>query len=137
MSENKTKTTEASVADYLASITDVSRRGECEVLADLMARATNQPPRMWGSAIVGFGSHRYTYESGRKGESCLVGFSSRKGDITIYGLNAAVADGRLSELGKHKTGKGCLYIRKLDDVDLRVLEDLVAGVAAARTGVQG
>jgi hypothetical protein len=98
-----------------------------------MTKATKQPPKMWGTSIVGFGSYHYKYESGREGDSCLTGFSSRKGDISIY----LVADfpgqeALLSKLGKHKRGKGCLYIRKLDDVNLKVLEQLVVGAVAER-----
>jgi hypothetical protein len=98
-----------------------------------MARATKQPPKMWGSSIVGFGSHHYRYESGREGDVCLVGFSSRKGDITVYGLTAAPGhEALIAKLGKHKAGKGCLYIRSLGDIDLKVLEKLVADAAAAK-----
>ena len=133
MAENKTKVTDASVKDYLAAIDDEARRKDCEALADLMAKATKQPPTMWGASIVGFGRYRYRYASGREGESCVVGFSSRKGDISVYGLNAG--DGAaelLSKLGKHKAGKGCVYIKRLSDVDLKVLGELVAGAAAGR-----
>jgi hypothetical protein len=133
MAENKTKVTDASVKAYFSSIEDDARRKDCEALADLMAKATKQEPKMWGSSIVGFGSYHYKYESGREGDSCLTGFSSRKGDITIYIL--ASFPGReelLSKLGKHKTGKGCLYIRKLSDVDPEVLEQLVAGTISER-----
>ncbi len=88
---------------------------------------------MWGLGIVGFGSYHYRYESGREGDMCLVGFSSRKGDISVYGLNAAPShEALMAKLGKHKAGKGCLYIRKLADIDGKVLEQLVAGAASAR-----
>ena len=133
MAENKTKASDASVADYLAAIDDEARRKDCEALADLMAKATKQPPRMWGASIVGFGSYHYRYASGREGDTCVVGFSSRKGDISVYGLNAAAgAADLLAKLGKHKAGKGCVYIRRLSDVDLKVLAKLVASAAAAR-----
>ncbi len=133
MAQNKTKATDASVEGYLAAIGDEARRKDCQALADLMARATKQPPRMWGASIVGFGSYHYKYDSGREGESCVVGFSSRKGDISVYGLNAARGAAELlSKLGKHKAGKGCVYINRLSDVDLKVLEELVAGAAAGR-----
>jgi hypothetical protein len=134
MAENKTKATHASVEDYLAAIDDEARRKDCEALADLMAKATKQPPRMWGASIVGFGSYHYRYASGREGDTCVVGFSSRKGDITVYGLCAAGVAGLLPRLGKHKAGKGCVYIKRLSDVDLKVLEKLVAGAAAGRKG---
>ncbi len=133
MAENKTKLTEASVESYFAAIGDAARRKDCEALAKLMAKTTKQPAKMWGTSIVGFGSYHYKYASGREGDSCLTGFSSRKSDITIY----LVADfpGRealLEKLGKHKLGKGCLYIRQLGDVDPRVLEQLVLGAVAER-----
>ena len=133
MAENKTKATDASVRDYLARIEDDTRRDDCEALAELMARATKHPPRMWGPSIVGFGSYHYRYESGREGDSCLVGFSSRKGDISVYGLHAAADAGQLlARLGTHKAGKGCVYIRTLADVDLKVLAKLVASAAAEK-----
>jgi hypothetical protein len=133
MAENKTKETDASVDSYLAAINDEERRKDCEALAKLMAKATKCPPKMWGSSIVGFGSYHYKYESGREGDTCVVGFSSRKSDISVYGLNAAPShEALLSKLGRHKAGKGCLYIRSLSDIDLKVLEKLVADAAAAK-----
>lgn len=133
MAENKTKVTEAKVESYLAAIEDEARRKDCEALAKLMARATKHEPKMWGTSIVGFGSYHYVYESGREGDACLAGFSSRKGDISVYLM--ASFPGReelLAKLGKHKMGKGCLYIRKLGDVNLEVLEQLVARSVEAR-----
>lgn len=84
MAENKTKPTNASVASYFAAIEDEGRRKDCEALAKLMTRATKEKPRMWGTSIVGFGSYHYRYDSGREGDMCIVGFSSRKGDISLY-----------------------------------------------------
>jgi Domain of unknown function (DU1801) len=133
MTENKTKATEASVDGYIAAIDDESRRKDCAALARLMAKASKQKPKMWGTSIVGFGSYHYKYESGREGDSCLTGFSSRKGDISIYLMASFPGhDELLSRLGKHKMAKACLYIRKLSDVDLKVLEQLVAGSVAER-----
>lgn len=133
MTENKTRATDVSVQGYLAAIDDDTRRKDCEALTKLMTKATKHPPKMWGSSIVGFGSYHYKYESGREGDSCLVGFSSRKGDISVYGLNAAVdAKELLARLGKHKAGKGCVYIKTLADVDLKVLAKLVASAAAEK-----
>ena len=133
MAENKTKATEASVADYLAAIEDEGRRKDCEALAKLMTKVTKHKPKMWGTSIVGFGSYHYTYESGREGDMCLAGFSSRKGDISIYGLGDFPGHDKLiSKLGKHKKGKGCLYVRRLGDVDAKVLEQIVVGSVAAR-----
>jgi len=131
MTENKTKLTDASVEGYIAAIDDESRRTDCETLAKLMAKATKQKPKMWGSSIVGFGSYHYKYDSGREGDSPLTGFSSRKGDISIY-LTASFPgqDEVLSRLGRHKMGKVCLCIRKLEDVDVNLLEQLVVGSVA-------
>jgi hypothetical protein len=98
-----------------------------------MAKATNEEPKMWGPSIVGFGSYQYKYESGREGESALAGFSSRKGDITLYLASGFPGQEELlSRLGKHKTGKGCLYIRKLSDVDRNVLGQLIVDSVAER-----
>jgi hypothetical protein len=129
MVENKTKATDASVADYLAAIDDEVRRLDCEALAKLLTRATKEPPTMWGTSIVGFGTIHYKYESGREGDTCLVGFSSRKGDISIYGLGSAPGREKLlAKLGRHKVGRGCLYVRSLGEIDVNVLEQLVVGV---------
>jgi hypothetical protein len=131
MAENKTKPTEASVASYLAAIEDEARRNDCEALAKLMTKATQEQPTMWGTSIVGFGSYHYKYASGREGDSCLTGFASRKGDISIYLMASFPGNEELlAKLGKHKMGKGCLYVRKLSDVDLNVLEQLVVGAVA-------
>lgn len=127
MADTKTKSTQASVAQYIAAIADPERRAEAETVIKLMRRATKQDPVMWGPSIVGFGNYRYSYASGRSGESCATGFAARKGDISVY----LVAEGPsqqelLSRLGKHKMGKACLSIKRLADVDLGVLEQLVA-----------
>ncbi|HET7064132.1 MAG TPA: DUF1801 domain-containing protein [Rudaea sp.] len=131
MAENKTKATTSSVDAYIEAIADETRRKDCRALAKLMAKATKHKPVMWGTSIVGFGSYHYRYDSGREGDSCLVGFSSRKGDISIY-LTASLPgrDELLARLGKHTTAKGCLYVSKLSDIDVKVLEQLVAGSAA-------
>lgn len=131
MAENKTKANDASVDGYIEAIDDESRRKDCQALAKLMTKATKQKPLMWGTSIVGFGSYHYKYDSGREGDSCLTGFSSRKGAISVYLMASFPGhDGLLSKLGKHKMGKGCLYINKLSDVDLKVLEQLVVGSVA-------
>lgn len=132
MAQNKTTETDASVAKYLGAIADPTRRADCEALAKLFTTATKFPPKMWGPSIVGFGSYHYRYESGREGDACLVGFSARKGEISVYGLNAAPDSAKLiAAIGKHKAGKGCVYIKSLADVDLKVLAKLVSGAAAA------
>jgi len=133
MTGNKTKVTEASVDSYIAAIGDETRRKDCETLANLMTRATEQPPKMWGTSIVGFGSYHYKYDSGREGDSCLVGFSSRKGDITLYLVgNFPGLEDLLASLGKHKRGKGCIYIHRLADVDQQILVQLVTGAFTER-----
>jgi hypothetical protein len=133
MAENKTKATEASVEKYLSAIAEEGRRKDCTALAKLMTSATKEKPKMWGTSIVGFGSYHYKYESGREGDSCLSGFSSRKGDIALYLVAEFPGrDGFLAKLGKHKVGGGCLYIGKLSDVDLKVLEKIVAAAVAQR-----
>jgi hypothetical protein len=138
MAENKTKETDASVDSYFAAIQDEARRKDCEALAQLMAKATKHPPKMWGSSIVGFGSYHYKYESGREGDMCLVGFSSRKSDISLYGLMAAPSHEELiPKLGRHKAGKGCLYIKGLSDINLKVLEKLIVDAATAKKREHG
>jgi hypothetical protein len=133
MAENKTKLSETDVADYFSAITDDVSRTDCAALAKLMARATQEPPRMWGTSIVGFGSYHYKYESGREGDSCVVGFSSRKSDIAIYIFaDFPGRDALLGMLGKHRLGKGCLYIRRLDEVDHKALEKVIAASFAER-----
>jgi hypothetical protein len=98
-----------------------------------MTQATQEQPKMWGTSIVGFGSYHYKYESGREGDSCVTGFSSRKGDISIYLLASFPRrEELLPKLGKHKMGKGCLYVRKLSDVDLKVLAQLITDSVAER-----
>ena len=134
MADNKTKPTDASVEDYIASRANAQQRTDCRELMALFRKVTRDSPRMWGPSIVGYGSYRYTYESGRTGESPLAAFAIRGRDLVVY----LVPDGKeqrslLSRLGKHKMGKCCLYIRQLADVDKSVLEKLVVGsIAEAR-----
>lgn len=130
---NKTTATSASVDRYLAAIKDPARRKDCEALCALMAKATRHPPQMWGTAIVGFGSYHYRYDSGREGDFLLVGFSSRASEIALYGLRAAPdANALLAKLGKHKEAKGCVYVKAMADVDAAVLARLVATAAVAK-----
>jgi len=127
--ENKTKATEVSVADFIAAVPDERRREEAAVIDGLMRRVTGLEPKMWGPSIVGYGSYHYRYDSGREGTMCRIGFSPRKAELVIYAMGSVAASdaggGLLVRLGKHKLGKGCLYIRKLADIDLNVLEKLV------------
>lgn len=135
MAQAKTQATTLSVEDYLAAIADPARRADCEALVQLMRRASGLPPVMWGPAIVGFGVHRYPLANGKTGEICAVGFASRKGDISVYGVAGEQADpALLARLGKHKTGKGCLYLGRLADIDLETLERLVVLALAAKQG---
>jgi Domain of unknown function (DU1801) len=122
--ENKTKATAASVPKFLAGL-DAARRADCEALVAMLRRATKSEPKMWGPSIVGFGDHHLKYESGREVDWFLAGFSPRKSDLTIYLVGGARADGELlGRLGKHRLGGGCLYIKRLSDVDPKVLEEL-------------
>jgi hypothetical protein len=126
MAELKTKATEQSVEDFLDKIPDEQVRDDCRALVKLMKKATGFAPKMWGPAIVGFGKYHYKYESGHEGDMCLAGFSPRKQNITLYVMPYSLEkNDLLSKLGKHKTGKGCLYIKKLADVDEKVLGKLV------------
>ena len=126
MAENKTTENELSVDDYLAAIADDARREDCEVLRQLMAKVTRKPARMWGDSIVGFGSYHYRYDSGREGDMCRTGFSSRKAGISVYLVASGVnQEALLAQLGKHKMSKSCLTIRRLADVDMKVLKQLV------------
>jgi hypothetical protein len=135
MGDNKTKPTELSVAAFVDALPDQTRRADAKALVKLMQSATGERPKMWGPSIIGFGSYHYTYESGREGDMPLAGFSPRKAATVLYGLmGSGDSEALLARLGKHTTGKGCLYIRKLADVDQAVLETLVAqAVAAKRT----
>jgi len=126
MAELKTKQTEQSVEGYLNTISDQGRRQDCLTIMDLMRKATGKEPKMWGDAIIGFGHWHYKYASGREGDWFLIGFSPRKQNLTLYITSGVEAYSDLfSRLGKHKTGKGCLYINRLSDVNLSVLEELI------------
>jgi hypothetical protein len=131
MAQTKTEPTGASVDVYLASRASPQQRVDCEALMAMCQRVTKQPPRMWGPSIVGYGSYRYRYESGHSGEACLTGFAVRGRDLVVYLLaeRPEQAD-LLTRLGKHKLGKSCLYLKRLADVDVTVLEALVSGSVA-------
>ncbi len=126
MAELKTKVNDASVDDFLNQIEDEQKRADCFAISKMMQQATKAKPKMWGSNIVGFGAYRYKYASGREGDWMLVGFSPRKDNITVYIIAGFEQyDDLMQKLGKHKTGKSCLYIKKLADVDKGVLKELV------------
>jgi hypothetical protein len=123
----KTKPTEVSAESHIAAIASEEQRNDAQILVALMRRVTKQEPRMWGPSIVGFGSYHYKYASGHEGDSALAGFAMRGSELVVY--TAADFEGRdilLAKLGKHRTGKVCVYIRRLANVDLKVLETLVA-----------
>lgn len=133
MAELKTKPTSASARAYLDSIADPVRRRDCTALLEMMAEISGEPPKMWGSSIVGFGTYRYRYASGRTGTWFRVGFASRKGALTLYlMLDLDSQAKRLVALGKYKRGKGCLYVKRLSDVSEDVLRDLIS--ASCRQG---
>ena len=126
MAELKTKKTKASVAAFLAGVADEAKRKDCDEIVALMKKATKSEPKMWGPAIIGFGDVHLVYESGRELDWFPVGFSPRKEAIVLYlsgGIERHAA--LLKKLGKHKTGKGCLYIKRLEDIDRAVLEKLI------------
>ena len=129
-SELKTKTTEVNVVDYIAALPELSRREDATKLDVLFRNVTGLEPAMWGPSIIGYGSYSYKYESGREGTMCRAGFSPRKGAHVLYVLGgqteSAETAALLARLGKHTHGKGCLYIKKLADVDVAVVEQLVA-----------
>ena len=126
MAENKTKATDARVEDYLAARANEEQRVDCKALMSMFKRVTRQPPKMWGPSMVGYGSIRYTYESGRTGEMFLAGFAIRGRDLVVYlAPEGKEQKALLSRLGKHSMGKSCLYFRRLADLDTTVLEQLV------------
>lgn len=120
---NKTAPTAQSVTAFLNGIADADQKADAKVLVRMMKAATGQPPVMWGLSIIGFGKYHYRYDSGREGEMCRIGFSPRKGSTVIYMLNGFADEPKLlARLGKVKTGKSCLYIKRLAEIDVRVLE---------------
>lgn len=127
MAQNKTKATVASVDAFLGAVGDAEKRADARALAAMMERLSGEPPRMWGPSIVGFGGYRYKYESGREGEAARIGFSPRAKELVVYLSDGYEQRGDLlARLGKHRIGKSCLYIKKLADLDMAVLEQLIA-----------
>lgn len=130
VAENKTKPHAGDVDAFIAAAEPEVRRADAHILIDLMQRITDDPPVMWGPSIVGFGGYHYRYESGREGDMPRAAFSPRKAELVVYVAEFAGRAAILARLGKHKASKGCLYIKKLADVDLAVLEEVVgAGIA--------
>ena len=134
MAENSTAPTDVDPREFVAAVEHPTRRAAAETLLDLMQRVTGCEPKMWGPSIIGFGRYHYVYDSGREGDFMLAGFSPRKSNLVIYTMPGyADLDDQLERLGKHKIGKSCLYVNKLADVDVSVLEEIVAdGVAEMR-----
>ena len=132
MAELKTRPNDASVDDFLNGVTDDRKRADCRTLVQLMSEATGAEPKMWGDNIVGFGTYHYKYASGREGDWMQVGFSPRKQNLTLYIMSGfSRYEELMKSLGKHSTGKSCLYIKKLDDVDMTTLKKLVEESVAA------
>lgn len=126
MPEQKTKPTAQSVESFLDKIESEQVRDDCVTLIKLMKKVTGSGPKMWGPSIVGFGQYHYKYESGHEGYSCLAGFSPRKTNLTVYVMSGSEKHKKLlAKLGKVKTSVACLYIKKLEDVDLAVLEEII------------
>ena len=126
MAEAKTKPTDQSVDSYINKIPDPQTREDCFTIAKLMKEATLTEPRMWGSSIVGFGTQRYKYVSGREGDWPLIGFSARKQNLTLYIMSGFDSHTELlKKLGKHSVSKGCLYIKRLADIDVPTLKKLI------------
>ena len=126
MAGNKTTPNDQDVEQFLNSVADEQKRQDSFTILKLMKQVTGLEPRMWGSSIVGFGSYHYRYESGREGDMLLAGFSPRKQNLTLYNMGGFERyDNLRKQLGKHSTGKGCLYIKRLDDVDLATLKSLI------------
>lgn len=126
MSENKTKPTKLSVKEFIDAVEDTAKRKDCFEILQIMKDITNQEPVMWGDSMVGFGSYHYKYESGREGDFFLTGFSPRKTALTIYIMSGFKPfENKLMNLGKYKTGSSCLYIKKLKDIDLDILKEMI------------
>jgi hypothetical protein len=135
MSEAKTKPSAESVQEFLQNMHDRKRTEDCLALIELMQKATACKPVMWGSSIVGFGKYTYRYANGREGDWPVIGFSPRKNDLTLYIMPGFEKyDLLLQKLGKHKTGKSCLYLKTLADVDLKVLEKIISESVKAMAG---
>ncbi|MGN6148258.1 MAG: DUF1801 domain-containing protein [Rhizomicrobium sp.] len=134
MAENKTKATKASVADYIAALPEKEKQTDAKALVKMMRAIVGEPAKMWGPSIIGFGSLHYVYDSGREGDMPLLAFSPRKPAIVLYGLRAAKdAEAKIEKLGNVTTGKGCVYVKKLADIDLSALEKLMREAAKAAT----
>ena len=138
MAELKTKENDASVEEFLNTIENEQKKKDCLDIVKLMTEATKMPAKMWGGAIIGFGSYHYKYDSGHEGEMCKVGFSPRKSSITMYiGASAERYNDVLPKLGKHKLSGSCLHLNKLADVDKEVLKKIIKGTYDQMTKTHG
>ena len=126
MATLKTQPNDASVEAFLATIEDERKRGDAETLLKLFKGVTRQPAKMWGGSIIGFGTYHYVYASGREGDWFLAGFSPRKQNLAIYVMSGfGIHKDNLAKLGKYKAGKSCLYVKRLEDIDLKVLRAIL------------
>lgn len=127
MAENKTQKNAANVEDFINKVEHEGKRKDAFEILEMMKKITKEAPKMWGPSIIGFGEVHYKYESGREGDMPKVGFSPRKASISLYLMGCDISKGQemLDRLGKHKTGKGCLYVNKLDDIDRNVLKEMI------------
>lgn len=136
MGENKTKATDASVEDYIAGLENTQRQSDARQLIEIMQATTGEKPTMWGSSMVGFGSYHYKYDSGREGDMMRVGFAARKPAVVLYGLiigHPNHANHQLiKKLGPHKTGKGCIYIKSMSDIDHAALKHMIEAAFTAK-----
>ena len=131
MAENKTKPTKESVSAFIATLPDKARRDDSKALVKLMQAVSGVKPKLWGPNIIGFGIHHYVYESGREGDMPLVALSPRKPALVLYLTRFKGCDALLAKLGKHTSGKSCLYIKRLADIDLKIPQELIAGSITA------
>ena len=125
MAKNKTTETIKSVTGFINTVADETKRKDSLAIIDIMQKASGFEPKMWGPSIIGFGSYHYKYESGHEGDMCMIGFSPRSTAIVLYLGSFENRDELLKKFGKHKTGKGCIYVKKLSDVDTNVLKQMV------------
>ncbi len=131
MADVKTKPTPVDVAAFIDAVENPVRRADAQTVCAMLERITGESPKMWGASIIGFGSYHYRYDSGHEGDMCRLGFSPRKAQLVLYVLSDTPEEAeKLARLGKHKTGKSCLYVNKLADVDMAVLEDIARDALA-------
>ena len=134
MADMKTKPTGEDVTQFLNAISDEKKRQDSITILEIMREVTALEPKLWASSMVGFGDHHYKYASGREGDTFVVGFAPRKDALTLYGLRASLEQAPLlRQLGKYKSGAGCLYVKRLEDIDLSILRQLIRGACEQKT----